>query len=72
MIFHRYRRTGSAILTSVFMAFSFLSPIKAENTAAHYRQLGLTYRQQGRFNEAIAAMQNLYNLSLKIRQHKLI
>ncbi len=62
MIFHTYYRTGSAVFTSLFMAFSFLAPIKAENTAAHYRQLGLSYRQQGRFNEAIAAMQKSVQL----------
>lgn len=44
------------------MAFSFILPIKAENTAAYYRQLGLSYRQQGRFKEAIAAMQKSVEL----------
>ena len=55
--------TKSTILTSLFLTFAFICPsVSAATTASDYRLLGLSYRQQGRMAEAIAAMQKSVEL----------
>ncbi|MDJ0697284.1 MAG: tetratricopeptide repeat protein [Mastigocoleus sp. MO_167.B18] len=39
-----------------------ITPVSAANSAGEYRQLGLSYRQQGRYSQAIAAMQKSVEL----------
>ncbi|MEO0969117.1 MAG: tetratricopeptide repeat protein [Cyanobacteria bacterium J06639_18] len=39
-----------------------IAPVSAANSAGEYRQLGLSYRQQGRYSQAIAAMQKSVEL----------
>lgn len=55
-------RTKSTILSCLFIALSFGAQAVAATTASEYRQLGLLYRQQGRNQEAIAAMQKSVEL----------
>lgn len=39
-----------------------IAPVSATNSAVEYRQLGLSHRQQGRYSQAIAAMQKSVEL----------
>jgi tetratricopeptide (TPR) repeat protein len=55
----------SGICTSLFLTFALLPSSLAANSGGEYRQLGLLYRQQGRFPEAIAAMQKSVELEPK-------
>jgi tetratricopeptide (TPR) repeat protein len=46
-----------------YLTFAAICPlVRAATTASDYRQLGLSYRQQGRLAEAIAAMQKSVEL----------
>lgn len=50
-------RIKSVIFISLFVALNCLTfPSTAANSASEYRRLGLLYRQQGRYQEAIDAM----------------
>ncbi|MEC4815028.1 MAG: tetratricopeptide repeat protein [Scytonema sp. PMC 1069.18] len=56
------------ILTTVMIStscFLVIEPGLATTSAGEYRQLGLQYRQQGRYSEAIAAMQKSVELEPK-------
>lgn len=56
----------STIITSLFVALNcFMFPTIAANSASEYRQLGLLYRQQGRYQEAITAMSKSVELEPK-------
>lgn len=55
----------SGICVSLFLTFAFIPPSLAAKSGGEYRQLGLLYRQQGRFSEAIAAMQKSVELEPK-------
>ena len=50
----------SAIVVTGFLAG--MTPVSAADSAVEYRQLGLSYRQQGRYSQAIAAMQKSVEL----------
>ena len=53
----------SGISSCLFLTFAFISPsVSAVTKAGDYRQIGLSYRQQGRYSEAIAAMQKSVEL----------
>ena len=54
------RQIRSVILASLFAAFVSTPAIAA--SGSEYRQLGLSYRQQGRFDDAIAAMRKSVEL----------
>ena len=59
-------KTKSAIITCLFLTFAFSTPLAAAATkASDYRQLGLSYRQQGRYSEAIKAMEKSVELEPK-------
>lgn len=49
-----------AIVVSSFLGG--MTPVSANNSGGEYRQLGLSYRQQGRYSQAIAAMQKSVEL----------
>uniref|UniRef100_A0A0C1NFF9 Tetratricopeptide repeat protein n=1 Tax=Tolypothrix bouteillei VB521301 TaxID=1479485 RepID=A0A0C1NFF9_9CYAN len=51
--------------TGVFLTFALIPSSLAAKSGGEYRQLGLLYRQQGRFPEAIAAMQKSVELDPK-------
>jgi tetratricopeptide (TPR) repeat protein len=53
------------ICTCLFLTFALITPSRAATSASEYRQLGLQYRQQGRYSEAIAAMQKSVQLEPK-------
>ncbi|ARV60743.1 hypothetical protein BZZ01_20865 [Nostocales cyanobacterium HT-58-2] len=54
------------IYVCFFLTFAFNTPTaSAVNKAGDYRQLGLFYRQQGRYPEAIAAMEKSVELEPK-------
>ncbi|RUT05188.1 hypothetical protein DSM106972_040090 [Dulcicalothrix desertica PCC 7102] len=55
-------KTKSTILSCLFIALNFCTQAAATTTASEYRQLGLLYRQQGRQQEAIAAMKKSVEL----------
>lgn len=51
------------ICASLFLTFALGTPLaSAANKAGDYRQLGLSYRQQGRYPQAIEAMQKSVEL----------
>ena len=53
----------SGISSCLFLTFALISPsVSAVTKAGDYRQIGLSYRQQGRYSEAIAAMQKSVEL----------
>ncbi len=53
----------SGMCSCLFLSFAFISPLaSAATTASEYRQMGLLYRQQGRYAQAIAAMQKSVDL----------
>lgn len=59
-------RSKSAIYTFLFLTFALSSPLAAAAPkAGEYRQLGLSYRQQGRYPEAIKAMRKSVELEPK-------
>lgn len=55
-------RVTRGICASLFLTFVGTPLAIAANQAGDYRQLGLLYRQQGRYPEAIAAMQKSVEL----------
>ncbi|WP_017315534.1 tetratricopeptide repeat protein [Mastigocladopsis repens] len=55
-------RIINGICASLFLTFVGTPLAKAANQAGDYRQLGLFYRQQGRYSEAITAMQKSVKL----------
>ncbi|BAZ26149.1 hypothetical protein NIES4073_70550 [Kalymmatonema gypsitolerans NIES-4073] len=55
-------RITHGICASLFLTFVATPLAIAANKAGDYRQLGLSYRQQGRYPEAIAAMQKSVEL----------
>jgi tetratricopeptide (TPR) repeat protein len=55
----------SGICTSLFLTFALIPSSLAAKSGGEYRQLGLLYRQQGRFPEAITAMQKSVELDPK-------
>jgi tetratricopeptide (TPR) repeat protein len=55
-------KTISAVITCLFLSFTISAPYAAATKAGDYRQLGLLYRQQGRYTEAIAAMEKSVEL----------
>lgn len=53
----------TGICGCLFLSFAFISPlVSAATTASEYRQMGLLYRQQGQYSQAIAAMQKSVDL----------
>ncbi|BAY45000.1 hypothetical protein SAMD00079811_26020 [Scytonema sp. HK-05] len=57
------RVTHGGICASLFLTFALGTPLAiAANKAGDYRQLGLLYRQQGRYPQAIEAMQKSVEL----------
>jgi Flp pilus assembly protein TadD len=56
-------RVTHGICASLFLTFALGTPLAiAANKAGDYRQLGLLYRQQGRYPQAIEAMQKSVEL----------
>lgn len=59
-------RITHGICTSLYLTFALgTHAVLAANKAGDYRQLGLSYRQEGRYPEAIAAMQKSVELEPK-------
>ncbi|MBR8838678.1 MAG: tetratricopeptide repeat protein [Stigonema ocellatum SAG 48.90 = DSM 106950] len=53
----------SGVCSCLFLSFAFISPhVDAATTGSEYRELGLLYRQQGRYTQAIGAMQKSVEL----------
>lgn len=50
----------SALIASNLL--TTITPVSAANSAGEYRQLGLSYRKQGRYSQAIAAMEKSVEL----------
>ncbi|MBD2775023.1 tetratricopeptide repeat protein [Iningainema tapete] len=55
-------KVTNGIVAGLFLTFAFGTPSFGAAKAGDYRQLGLSYRQQGRYTEAIAAMQKSVEL----------
>ncbi len=57
-------RKGKILLSTIVVSglLAGITPISAANSAGEYRLLGLSYRRQGRYSQAIAAMEKSVEL----------